>query len=77
MWLSLDQYQQADQDCTLALQHKTNNPTVYLNRGLALYRLGQYQKACCEADPAGIADFTIAIQLDHEAYSAYYNRGLA
>ncbi|MEQ9239110.1 tetratricopeptide repeat protein [Coleofasciculus sp. E2-BRE-01] len=43
--------------------------TAYINRGLAYYYQGDYEKA--------IADYTSALELDPYNYNAFHNRSLA
>lgn len=56
-------------DCIQAINLTPNDAEVYLNRGVAYYRQGNY--------PAAIADHTQAIALKPSDFRAYYNRGLA
>ncbi|MEM9542278.1 MAG: tetratricopeptide repeat protein, partial [Cyanobacteria bacterium P01_E01_bin.42] len=62
-------YQNAKDDCTLALRYDRSNSTAYLHRGLAYYYLGNYQDA--------IANYTRVVELDPDKFTAYYNRALA
>ncbi|MEM1368437.1 MAG: tetratricopeptide repeat protein, partial [Cyanobacteria bacterium P01_H01_bin.15] len=66
--LDREDYQGAIGDCSEAL-NEYSEPTVYINRGLAHYRLGSYEQA--------IIDFDKSIALEPENWQAYFNRGLA
>ncbi|ABB57661.1 tetratricopeptide repeat protein [Synechococcus elongatus] len=67
--LSLERYEEAIKDCSVALDLQPHEPETWLNRGLAYYRQGQSQ--------AAIADFDQLLQQSPTDYRAYYNRGLA
>ncbi len=67
--LQLEQYLDAESDCTIALQYNSDNLEARLNLGLAYYRLGESEKA--------IAEYNKVIKSDRQDYRAYYNRGLA
>ncbi|MDB5389520.1 MAG: yrrB 8 [Planctomycetaceae bacterium] len=57
----------ADYTEALRLQHKSNNSTTYLNRGLVWVKLGLYGLA--------LSDFDHAIRSDSRNATAYNNRG--
>jgi tetratricopeptide (TPR) repeat protein len=65
--IHLHDYLNAWQDCTRSLQAKSHY-LAYFHRGLAFYRLGDYEQA--------IADYNQTILLNPTYYQAYYNRGL-
>jgi tetratricopeptide (TPR) repeat protein len=68
-YLQIQDYHQAEADCTQALNLAPNNVEAYLNRGLAQYRKGNYLDA--------IADYNQVIALKPDNFRAYYNRGIA
>jgi serine/threonine protein kinase len=57
------------EDCDEATRLNPSDPTIYYNRGLAYYNLGQYEHAIKECDEA--------IQINHDYAYAYWVRGLA
>ncbi|NER80842.1 MAG: tetratricopeptide repeat protein [Leptolyngbya sp. SIO1D8] len=59
----------AEADCTAAIKVNPARPQVRFYRGLARYRLGQYE--------AAISDFNHHLHQHPEDARAYYNRGLA
>ena len=67
--LLMDLPQQAAEDCTEALRLEPNRSHIHFYRGLARYRLEQYEGAG--------ADFTQYLQQAPQDARAYYNRGLA
>ena len=69
VYLLMDAPQQATEDCTTALKLNPTHPLGRFYRGLARYRLTQYEGA--------IADFTRHLQQQPQDARTYYNRGLA
>ena len=73
-YLQIEDYQSAIQSCTKAISLTSENLTsenveVFLNRGLAHYRQGDFF--------AAIADDNQAIKIKPYDFRAYYNRALA
>ncbi len=68
-YLQLQDYQNAVENCTIAIYFAPKNAQAYLNRGLARYRLGDYSSA--------ISDNNQVIALKPNDFRAYYNRGVA
>jgi tetratricopeptide (TPR) repeat protein len=68
-YLQLQQYPNAIEDCTQAIQFNPSNTEAYLNLGLVYYRQGNYPKA--------IAIYESAIEQNLADWRFYYNLGLA
>ena len=62
-----EQYQQAIDYCNKYLQTYNTSSIIYMNRGVAFFKLNQYDKSQRDLDSA--------IILDRKNYEAFFNRG--
>ncbi len=66
--VQLERYDEAIADCSRAMQFDGRRPEHRLNRGIALYRTGNFAEA--------LADDTEALVQNPNNFRGYYNRGL-
>ncbi|MBD2233759.1 tetratricopeptide repeat protein [Phormidium tenue] len=66
--VQLERYDEAIADCSRAMQLDGRRPEHRLNRGIALYRTGNFAEA--------LADDTEALVQNPDDFRGYYNRGL-
>ena len=78
-----NRYEEAITNYDKSIELNPDNAATYYNRGLARFRLGDYQAAQGHIEEArglyeaGIADTSQALKLNPEDATAYLNRGLA
>ncbi len=68
-YIEIGRYQDAVNDCTVAIDLDADEPTAYFNRGIAHIRLDQFEHA--------VADFDRTIAISPTMAGAYLNRGIA